>query len=179
MYWSSPSATPSLLPMPSGDSSDKRQAHAISSGGKIVGYNPDDDEALLWYKVSGSYIVEDVNRSGFITCQTRWIIKQGHDINSNSEIATHGERQTTAGPYTAGQEFALLLTPMNECPEDVNKDGTVNGTDYNLVVNGYGECPIGEFCWNDVNGDCVVDATDAAQVLASYGDCEQGSGPMP
>ena len=63
---------------------------------------------------------------------------------------------------------ALLLTPIDSCPADIDGDGAVNVTDLLAVLAAWGECP---GCPEDLDGDGNVGIADLLELLASWGPC--------
>ncbi len=56
----------------------------------------------------------------------------------------------------------------NDCPADVNGDGTVGVSDILEMINDWGPC---SNCASDVNGDGVVDVSDMLEVVGAWGPC--------
>lgn len=57
----------------------------------------------------------------------------------------------------------------DDCPGDINDDGTVDGLDLLILLGEWGECP-GD-CSADLNGDGAVDGLDLLIFLSSWGEC--------
>ena len=56
----------------------------------------------------------------------------------------------------------------NNCPADINGDGTVGVTDILSVIKSWGAC---SGCAADINDDGTVDVSDLLEVVAAWGPC--------
>lgn len=56
----------------------------------------------------------------------------------------------------------------NNCPTDLNGDGTVGVSDILALIEAWGACP---GCAADINGDGVVDVSDLLEVVGAWGPC--------
>ena len=56
----------------------------------------------------------------------------------------------------------------NNCPQDVDGDGSVGITDLLSLIDAWGPC---SGCASDTNGDGVVDVTDILDVVSAWGPC--------
>ncbi|HIN09115.1 MAG TPA: sugar dehydrogenase [Phycisphaerales bacterium] len=57
---------------------------------------------------------------------------------------------------------------VNNCPADINGDGTVSTTDLLAIIADWGSC---SGCPTDLNGDGTVSTTDLLAVIAAWGAC--------
>jgi 1,4-alpha-glucan branching enzyme len=106
---------------------------------------------------------------------------QASEYDGNG-MGNAGSVATTGGPYDGFTQSAFLTLPQMgllvfryddppdppECPEDLNRDGTVDLSDLAQLLGNYGMTgavhPDG-----DVDGDGDVDLSDLAQLLGVYG----------
>lgn len=67
---------------------------------------------------------------------------------------------------TVNVETTLLVT----CPWDLNRDGTVDKIDNEILLFCWGTC-CGSCCSADFDSDGDVDVADFLELLANWGDC--------
>jgi hypothetical protein len=65
----------------------------------------------------------------------------------------------------------VLLTPIGNCPWDVNGDGVVDQFDVDQMSWSNG-CSPSRICVEDVNGDCHFNENDIKLVLLHFGTCQ-------
>jgi hypothetical protein len=155
---------------------DETEAHAINSDAMIVGTNTVADEALLWVEEASGWQVFDLNEielSNAVACGWEQLI-EANDINDNDWIVGVGD----ADPGGSVHFRAFLLTPIGDCPADVNGDGEVDIEDYLLIIATWGDCQTGKICAADINADCVVNVQDFLKWRARLGPCEGESGQI-
>jgi hypothetical protein len=159
------------------------RAFAINSlaNPQVVGRNEETSHAILWEYASG-WSSRDLNRSdsppNYIIsdcADAQWQITEAHDINDDGWIVALG----TTFVQSTLELHALLLTPVGDCPYDVDVDGDIDEEDsvaiyrfmvHNPVVSG--ACGPGIICIWDVNFDCIVDGDDMEAVLDWIAECE-------
>jgi hypothetical protein len=175
LFWSSPGdpdpidlhseAVPAL---PTGHASE---AYAISNPNElgtveIVGEDTFDNVAVLWTGANESW--EYYNLNGLIdVVACNWVLGRARDVNDEGWIVGVGRHDNILR--------AFLLTPLGDCPADINGDGVVNNVDFLKLLGRWGECQTGVICIADIDGNCIVDNTDALLLIAAWGECE-GSG---
>jgi probable HAF family extracellular repeat protein len=67
-----------------------------------------------------------------------------------------------------GATHAVLLTPIDSCPADIDGSGDVDIPDLLALLAAWGPCP---GCPEDIDGDGVVDIVDLLELLGSWGPC--------
>lgn len=89
-------------------------------------------------------------------------------MNDEGWIITYARRVVPEEPPVI-QHWAVLLTPLPECREELTGDNCVDGDDYDEVINHIlGGCTPGVICIWDIDGDCDVDLDDVDLVLDMY-----------
>jgi hypothetical protein len=176
-YWPDGSGVEPLANyLPDGEEGDRSRAEAINGLAlpQVVGSNEDEGAARLWEKQSSGdlFLGTDLNATGVIACQARWDLRFSHDINDDAWIVVTASRTLSAGPYSSTDTFLLLLTPFNDCPADVTQNGCIDNDDLLEVINNWGECDPGVFCFADTNGTTHVNTDDLLDVTNAWCDEE-------
>ena len=92
------------------------------------------------------------------------------DATLSYACAINNAGQITARGSVAGESAALLLTPVNPRPADVNWDGVVNIDDLFAILGGWGPCPDPpQVCPADVNHDGTVNIDDIFAIITDWG----------
>jgi uncharacterized membrane protein len=136
-------------------------ATAVNSAGQAVGHfidtnNPGcDGVPFIWQ--NGQY----TDLMQFLPPEFGWLEIIPFDINDSGQIVGLGFR---AG-FNGGRAF--LMTPIVNCPADVNGDNVVNVLDLLDVLAAWGATGGVE----DINGDGIVDVLDLLELLAAWGPC--------
>ncbi|MFK7961720.1 MAG: dockerin type I domain-containing protein [Phycisphaerales bacterium] len=149
------------------DPEDETDANAINDSGEIVGLDTFEFVALRWRPGS---VVELNDLVALGNCGVV-SIRSALDVNEHGWIVGVAEVEY---PDDAGMlvptNIGVLLVPIGDCPEDVDRDGDVDQDDLAAVQNTLGtgstSCNnIRRICWEDVNGDCVVNQEDVKLVM--------------
>ncbi|NNM26859.1 MAG: hypothetical protein HKO59_12890 [Phycisphaerales bacterium] len=159
--------------MPAGQDDD-RSWEAISNHAlpKVVGWNEDDDRALLWESQSSPqppWIVTDLN-DAIPDCWDGEIeLQQAHDINGFEWIVAYGDGDVgTPGV----QPHAFVLIPLNGCSDaDFDGDGVVGFLDLVTLLAAWGPCT---GCAPDIDEDGEVVFLDLLFLLSRWGLCPTG-----
>jgi len=64
-------------------------------------------------------------------------------------------------------------------PGDANGDGSVDGSDLNIVLSNYGTTSGATWAMGDFNGDGAVDGSDLNVVLSNYGSTSYAAAAVP
>jgi hypothetical protein len=177
VYWEQPTSTLFDLSgdsMPAGQTGNAAWAEAVNNPEfpSIVGWNTDLNTAILWEQDSlGNWTATDLNDE--ITCSSKWLILQAHDINDNGWIAAIA--QDISNPTNF---HAVVLVPFAECLGDQTCDGIVATDDLLIVVNNWGTCPSSGPCPGDLTEDGTVDTDDLLIVINGWGICDAGSSSL-
>ncbi len=83
-------------------------------------------------------------------------------INEAGQIAGSGTNEF-------GDPVAVLLTPIEGPPGDLNNDCQVGVKDLLILLGNWGRCDDCGNCPADLDGDCVVGVTDLLILLANWG----------
>lgn len=70
-----------------------------------------------------------------------------------------------------GSAFGAIIDVYGACPEDLNGDGVVDGSDLGLFFSEWGTCWQPQGCAADLNLDGVVDGIDVGYFLVAWGGC--------
>jgi hypothetical protein len=140
---------------------------------EVVGWQIglDDPSATLW-RLDADWSVTDLNGEVSVLCNFRLL--EAHDINDDGWIVGAGDADP--GGQDAVRGFLLIPFEDIDCPEDVSRDGVVDGADLQFVINASNQppelqCEPGRICWEDVNGDCRVNNNDIKLVMKAFGPC--------
>lgn len=173
------------------------EASAVNDAGNVVGYSTNLNgipRAVRWTdrllselpgfstKVSGAHAINDRGWTvGFSTPAVGparaalWIDGELHDlatlvvngpatlmeasgVNASGAIVGRGS--------FAGANRAFLLTPV--AAEDLDGDGSVDGTDLGALLAAWGRCDDVPSCVADITGDGIVDGADLGALLAAW-----------
>lgn len=184
VYWDEASAEPvDLGPfMPDWEENEdiESRAFALNSAARpqVVGTNFTDKLGIIWQNLGDPSEWEAFNLNGCIGgWDEAWAVIEAHDINDSGWIVAYA-RRTVAGDPPTIEEWSVLLSPMPDCPADIDRNGTVNSADLTAVINGWGACPLtGVMCIADVNNDGTVGTLDLLAVTNAWGDCPGSFAP--
>ena len=184
VFWETPGAPfdLGLAQMPPMQAGEQSRAEAINNLAQpqVVGWNIDADLAILWeMNQGGTWTATDLNSLIPVCSQANeLVVRQAHDINDDGWIITWGRvRNPDTGLF---ERHAFLLTPVGDCPEDVNRDGVVGVLDLIDLLMVFGlPCPVGQICWEDVNNDCTVNVLDLIDLLLKFSTVCPGSTANP
>lgn len=153
-----------------GGSPDPREsvAEAIRNVGlndalQVVGADTSFNDALMWERDGGSWSL--TNLFDEISTGCNWIdLYNAMDINVDGWITGRGVNEVS-------DWRVYVLTPLSDCPEDVNGDEVVDIDDLFEVLGHWGDPVPGTIWVWDVNNDCTVDFNDVTAVLNAWGPC--------
>jgi probable HAF family extracellular repeat protein len=137
----------------------KSLSAGINAHGQVVGYLG----VTLSGGASAAFIWDDgvmTNLNALIPAGSGWVLKSASEINDAGQIVGWGQAPD-------GQHRGYLLTPISQCPADVNGDSFVDVLDLLAVLAAWGATSGPE----DVNGDGVVDVLDLLELLSAWGPC--------
>jgi probable HAF family extracellular repeat protein len=150
-------------------------ATAVSADGSViagVATRPNGDtRGFIWSESSGPRWLREVLE-----------IDYGLDLPSNLaflgevvDISADGTVFVGEGSlFGAGGTYWIATIPgvPNQCPSDLDKDGTVNAEDLFELLGSWGDCPGGsDPCTADLTGDGVVNTDDLFDLLGGWGNC--------
>ena len=137
-------------------------ASAHGSGGGVLWAPADDAAAFL--AIQGCSISDNVAST---TCGGVRIVET--DRTANASIAGTDICGNTPAPNVEGLWTDLGDNSVCDCLSDINLDGTTDGIDLAIVLQGWGTCTGG--CTADLDGDGVVGGTDLAALFSGWGSC--------
>jgi len=116
----------------------------------------------IWVGDSGSptFVIDDAGRTIFIG-----LYSGGMHVDEAELAAINAQLQPMG--------YSVQHVKLSAKLEDVNGDGTVDGSDMAMVLSAWGAA------LKDVNGDGVVDAQDLAKVMAAWGAYELARSSVP
>jgi probable HAF family extracellular repeat protein len=88
-------------------------------------------------------------------------------VNLANGISNAGQI-VASGAYNV-ESAALLLTPSNQPPGDLDHDCMVGVDDFLMLLAAWGPCPQGGGCPGDIDGDGTVGVVDFLLLLAHWG----------
>ncbi len=136
-------------------------ATAINSHNQVVGFFNDLDNLQEGFL---GFIWEDGERIellDLIPPDEGWDTLFPFDINDQGQIVGGGVRFGQSG-------HGFLMTPLNQCPWDLDGDFSVGILDLLALLAAWGTDPDGP---PDFNGDGTVDILDLLTLLANWGPC--------
>ena len=88
------------------------------------------------------------------------------------------DSSNSGGYITNGASSALNVT-VTVTPGDANRDGSVDGSDLNIVLSNYGTTSVATWGMGDFNNDHHVDGSDLNIVLSNYGSVIHSTAAVP
>ena len=118
----------------------------------------------IWVGDSGSptFVVDDAGRTIFIG-----LYSGGMHVNEAELAAINAQLQPMG--------YSAQHVKLSAKTEDVNGDGTVDGSDLSMILSAWGN---GD-AFKDTNGDGMVDAQDLAKVMSAWGAYEIARSSIP
>ena len=137
---------------------DHTFGRAINDFDQVVGIcrqavSPYDETAFIW-------------QDGVMTELNELVADEAIDIFAADAINNAGQIATSGGQDMDGA--ALLLTPLQSCPGDLDCDGFVGITDFLNLLVAWGSHPAHPA---DLDGDGTVGIQDFLMLLANWGSC--------
>ncbi|MEE8155972.1 MAG: hypothetical protein V3T53_13545 [Phycisphaerales bacterium] len=136
-------------------------ATAINSHNQVVGWFNDLDNLQEGFR---AFIWEDGERIELLDVippEEGWNTLFPFDINDQGQIVGGGIRFGQTG-------HGFLMTPLNQCPWDLDDNGSVGASDLLSLLVQWGTDPGGP---PDFDGDGNVGASDLLALLANWGPC--------
>jgi probable HAF family extracellular repeat protein len=130
-------------------------ARGINDAKQVVGYAWEAStlRGFIWQ----NGILSDLND----LIPPEFYVNLANGINNAGQIIA-------SGAYNV-ESAALLLTPINQPPGDLDHDCTVGVTDFLILLDAWGTCPTTGVCPADIDSDGMVGVTDFLLMLAHWG----------
>jgi len=112
--------------------------------------------ALIWHED----LTNDLN--DLIPPEAGVHVNIAYAINNQGQIVCRGND-------AKGDVVAVLLTPVEGPPGDLDIDCAVGLADLEILLNSWGPCPDCVNCLADLDGDCAVAVPDLLTLLANWG----------
>ncbi len=139
-------------------------ATAINSHNQVVGWFNDLDNLPEGFR---AFIWEDGERIELldvIPSEEGWDTLFPFDINDQGQIVGGGIRFGQIG-------HGFLMTPLNQCPWDLDDNEVVGTSDLLSLLASWGPCPPKADCPADFDGNDDVGVSDLLVLLANWGPC--------
>ncbi|MHC5115194.1 MAG: hypothetical protein ACYTGP_12290 [Planctomycetota bacterium] len=95
---------------------------------------------------------------------------QGDGVAENKEHTIHINPD---GTFDGGTLIGFQVETIDDCPADLNGDGSVGFGDILQIIGAWGDCPGPGSCEEDLDGDGNVGFGDILEVIANWGDCPE------
>ncbi len=93
---------------------------------------------------------------------------QGDGVAENRQHVIHVRPD---GTFDGGTVDGFQIQTLDDCPEDLDGDGSVGFSDLLTVLSAFGDCPGPGSCEPDFDGDGEVDFDDLLQLVSRFGPC--------
>jgi probable HAF family extracellular repeat protein len=133
----------------------RSSARGINDAQQVVGYAWESStlRGFIWQ----DGVLTDLND----LVPPEFYIRIANGINNAGQIVASGSYDD--------ESAALLLTPANQPPGDIDHDCIVGIHDFLMLLAAWGPCPPDGGCPGDFNGDGAVDIVDFLKLLAHWG----------